>query len=111
MMDISDGVAKDVGSLTPPGLVASVWPPLVPATAAAHAAARRSGRPAWEHALTDGEDYQLLVVVRARPDERGFAARWAKRFGRPLHFLGRFQRRASPGDVDWSRLHGYEHLR
>jgi len=111
MMDLSDGVAKDVQALTPAGLCASVWPPLVPVTAAARRAARASGRPAWQHALTDGEDYELLVVVRAGADERGLCRRWQARFGRPLHPLGRFQARPGPEDVSWSRLHGYEHLR
>lgn len=111
MMDLSDGLAKDIGSLTPTGLVAAVRPPMIPLTAAAHALARRSGRPAWEHALTDGEDYHLLVVVRARPDERAFVGRWTRKFRRPLHLLGRFQARRGPEDVDWSRFHGYEHLR
>lgn len=111
MMDLSDGVAKDVQALTPAGLVASVWPPLVPVTAAARRAARTSGRPAWEHALTDGEDYELLVVVRAGAGERALLRRWQARFGRPLHPLGRFQARPGPEDVAWSALHGYEHLR
>ncbi|HYC70583.1 MAG TPA: thiamine-phosphate kinase [Opitutaceae bacterium] len=111
MMDVSDGVAKDVQCLTPHGLVASVWPPLVPVTPAARAAARRSGRPAWQHALSDGEDYELLVVLRAPRGEAEFARRWQRRFGRPLHALGRFQRKAGPEDVDWRSLHGYEHLR
>lgn len=111
MMDVSDGVAKDVQALTPPGLVASVWPPLVPVTAAARRAARASGRPAWAHALTDGEDYELLVVVRAGAGERALVRHWQARFRRPLRPLGRFQVRAGPEDVAWSSLHGYEHLR
>lgn len=111
MMDVSDGVAKDVRSLTPPGLVASVWAPMVPVSEAAEGAARRSGRPGWHHALTDGEDYELLVVVRAPGAEAQFARRWQRRFDRPLHPLGRFQRRPGPEDVDWAALHGYEHLR
>lgn len=111
MMDISDGVAKDIGSLTPPGLVASIWPPVVPVSAAARRVARRSGRPAWHHALTDGEDYELLVVVRALGREAAFARRWVRHFHRPLPLLGHFQLRPGPEDVDWKSLHGYEHLR
>lgn len=111
MMDVSDGVAKDLRSLTPPGLVASVWPPMVPVSSAAEKRARRTGRPAWQHALTDGEDYELLVVVRAPGKEASFARRWERKFGRPLHPLGRFQLRPGPEDVDWASLRGYEHLR
>jgi thiamine-monophosphate kinase len=111
MMDVSDGVAKDVQSLTPRGLVASVDPALIPVSAAARTAARRSGRPAWVHALTDGEDYELLVVVAARTDPDAFARRWSRRFRTPLHRLGRFARQAAPGHVNWRTVHGYEHLR
>lgn len=110
MMDISDGVAKDVQSLTPSGLVASVWPPMVPVSPAAEKLARRTRRPAWHHALTDGEDYELLVVVRAASPEAALARRWQRKFGRPLHPLGRFQLRLGPEDVDWASLRGYEHL-
>jgi len=111
MMDVSDGVAKDVQSLTPPGLVASVSPALVPVSAAARAAAKASGKPAWVHALADGEDYELLFVLRGKADATKFARRWAARFDTPLSPIGHFAAQAAPGHVDWSSLHGYEHLR
>lgn len=109
MMDVSDGVAKDIQTLTPPGLIASVPPAVVPASAAAKAAAKKSGQPAWVHALTDGEDYELLFVVRGG-SETAFARRWSKKFKTPLTLLGRFARKAAAGSVDWSSLHGWEHL-
>lgn len=111
MMDVSDGIAKDVQALTPKGLVASIWPPAIPVSAAAGAAASQSGRPAWTHALTDGEDYELLVVIRAGADPFEFTKRWSRRFATPLQPIGRFTRRLSPGHVDWRSLQGYEHLR
>jgi thiamine-monophosphate kinase len=111
MMDISDGIAKDIRSLTPQGLVASIWPAVLPVSRAAKAAARRSGRPDWVHALTDGEDYELLVVVSARTDEIDFTMRWFKHFKTPLQLIGHFARQAAPDHVDWANLHGYEHLR
>lgn len=111
MMDVSDGIAKDVQSLTPAGLTASIPPVAIPVSAAARSAAKRSGRPAWSHALTDGEDYELLFVVRARTDVANFSARWRKSFTTPLHLLGHFFQAIQPGHVDWRSLHGYEHLR
>jgi len=111
MMDVSDGVAKDVQALTPSGLVASVAPDALPVSAAARAAARRSGRPAWEHALTDGEDYELLLVLSARMPVADFLRSWPRRFRTPLHHVGTFRRQLAPNDVNWRRLHGYEHLR
>lgn len=110
MMDVSDGMAKDIGALTPPNAVASIWPPLLPVSAAAKAAAKRSGQPAWVHAVTDGEDYELLFVTRG-VDEIAFYRRWLRRFNTPLHLLGHFSRKLAPGNIDWRSLHGYEHLR
>lgn len=111
MMDVSDGVAKDIQELTPAGLVVSVEPHLIPVSVAAKALARKSGHPAWMHALTDGEDYELLMVVSAKTEPADFLKRWSDRFNVPLTFLGRFARKPSPGHVNWQSLHGYEHLR
>lgn len=111
MMDVSDGIAKDIQALTPKGAVASIWPPAIPVSPAALAAARRSKQPAWVHALTDGEDYELLVVVRAGTDPAEFVRRWAGKFDTPLQPIGRFARKVSPGHVNWNSLQGYEHLR
>ena len=111
MMDVSDGVAKDIEDLTPPGLVVSVDPQFIPVSAAAKAVARLSGHPDWMHALTDGEDYELLVVVSAKTEPADFAKRWTNHFAIPLTFLGSFFRKISPRHVNWESLHGYEHLR
>ncbi len=111
MMDLSDGIAKDVQALTPRGLIASMLPSALPVSAAAKAAAKISGQPNWVHALTDGEDYELLFVVRARTDAAKFLARWKKSFTTPLHVIGNFSPTIQPGHVDWKSLHGYEHLR
>jgi len=111
MMDVSDGIAKDVQALTTKGLVASVRPSLIPVSAAAQAASRKSGQPAWVQALTEGEDYELLFVLRAKVDPVDFTRRWARRFATPLSLIGNFARSLGPGDVNWKKLHGYEHLR
>lgn len=111
MMDVSDGIAKDVQALTPTGLVAAIASDAVPVSAAARLAAKRSGRPAWTHALTDGEDYELLFIVSARTDPAAFARRWKSRFETPLQPIGEIARKLAPHHVNWSLLHGYEHLR
>lgn len=110
MIDVSDGLAKDLVALTPRDAVASIWPQMVPVSAAAQRASRRSGRLAWMHAVTDGEDYELLFVTRG-VDELAFTHRWCRRFATPLHLLGHFARQSAPGNIDWPSLHGYEHLR
>lgn len=110
MIDVSDGLAKDLAALTPKDAAASIRPQMIPVSTAARRASRRSGRPAWMHAATDGEDYELLFVTRG-VDAPAFTRRWRRRFATPLHLLGHFTRRPEPGTIDWASLHGYEHLR
>lgn len=114
MMDVSDGLAKDLHALTPAGLVPALRPETIPISAAARrCAAQTRQTPLW-HALGDGEDYELLVVVRATADAAALAAAWRRRFpGLPLTEIGTFVRhgRLPAGAVDWSGYSGYEHLR
>jgi thiamine-monophosphate kinase len=114
MMDLSDGLAKDVRSLCPAGLEPAIDPAAVPVSPAAARLARRTGRTPLAHALGDGEDYELLVVVGAGADPARFAAAWKRRFpALPLTRLGTFVRagRLPAGALDLDRHHGYEHLR
>lgn len=113
MMDLSDGLAKDVWSLCPRGLEPALDPEAIPVAAAARRRARRSGRAPLAHALEDGEDYELLVAVRGDRAAR-FAAAWRRRFPRILLTrLGTFVAagRRPPDSLDLAPLHGYEHLR
>ncbi|MFZ9683467.1 MAG: thiamine-phosphate kinase [Cephaloticoccus sp.] len=103
MMDVSDGLAKDLQSLTPSGLF--------PAIAADQLPRRRGVDVAG--ALSDGEDYELLFTLAARTDAKAFARRWRAAFPRTrLTCLGRFER-AGSHDENSLRLecyHGFEHL-
>jgi thiamine-monophosphate kinase len=111
MMDVSDGIAKDVQSLTPAGLVASIAPALIPVSSAARTAAKASRQPAWVHAISDGEDFELLFVLRRSAPPEKFARRWGARFDTPLSLLGHFAPTVATGHIDWNSFHGYEHLR
>lgn len=64
-MDLTDGVAKDLPALLPAKTVAMVALGALPLSGDCLAVAAKSGRSAAYHALTDGEDYELLVVVDA----------------------------------------------
>ncbi len=63
--------------------------------------------------MTDGEDFELLFAVE--PGRRAVALEraWRQRFRTRLTRIGRFVRSGElvPGDVDFSRLAGFEHLR
>jgi len=65
MIDISDGFAIDLHRLCEAsGVGAQVDLSKVPISAAAKRLARRTGRRPIDHALNDGEDYELLYTAR-----------------------------------------------
>lgn len=104
MMDVSDGLAKDVHALTPK----HGWPALL-----ADAIPRRA-RVSLREALTDGEDYELVFAVAAGVRPERFLSKWRRTFPRTrLSRIGSFLRLGqSDGDpIDLSHYHGYEHLR
>ena len=104
MMDVSDGLAKDLHALTPKG------------TTPALDATKIRRRPGCDlrAALTDGEDYELLFALRRSADRDRFAVRWRQSFPRtPLSRIGQF---AAPENVPVDAIplrnfQGYEHLR
>lgn len=70
MIDLSDGLSVDLARLcTASGVGARVDAEAVPISAAAARLADRDGGTPLEHALHDGEDYELLVAL----DERAAA--------------------------------------
>lgn len=71
--DLSDGLAKDLPGLLGPKLDARIDLNALPIAEAALALAKADGRPAVEHALQDGEDYELLFTIE------GAKADWLER--------------------------------
>ncbi len=114
MMDVSDGLAKDLESLTPAGLAPALDAGAIPISAAARRSARQSGRPPLAHALGDGEDYELLVIVRGRTAPPVFERAWQRRFPKvKLSHIGTFvpKNNLPAGALRLGDYHGYEHLR
>jgi len=114
MIDISDGLAKDLPALTPPGCRAEMRVDDIPVSRSARALARTSGRPALEHALSDGEDYELLFTLNGATKREVFEQAWAEQFPLRLTCLGRFvstHRPRAEGSLDLRDYHGFEHLR
>lgn len=113
MMDVSDGLAKDLHALTPDGAEPALAPSHIPISPAARTLARRTGRTPLAHALGDGEDFELLFAVRGRANLAAFEQRWLSRFRRPLRGIGRFVPvgKRPAGSIDLTAHHGYEHLR
>ena len=104
-------MAKDLPALTPPGTTPSLCPPAIPVSAAARTLARSDGRPALAHALSDGEDFELLFTVAARADRLALETAWRKKFRTRLTCIGRFTRTLEVGALPLGEFNGYEHLR
>ena len=104
MMDVSDGLAKDLHALTPRGAEASLEPAAVP---------RRAGSD-LRGALADGEDYELVFALAGGAGRAALESAWRKAFPRTrLTCIGEFVRAGGlrPGAVKLADYHGYEHLR
>jgi len=104
MIDVSDGLAKDLRSLAPEGAQAAVFAAALP---------RRRGA-SVASALGEGEDYELAFAVRANADQPAFERAWRRAF--PKLRLSRIGTFAPEGDAVAGALRladfsGYEHFR
>lgn len=89
MMDLTDGLGKDLDALLPPTSSAAIALEAIPVSDAAKAAASESGRDPVTHAFSDGEDYELLFCCSAGSAAGGFDALWREHFpDLELHCLG-----------------------
>jgi thiamine-monophosphate kinase len=104
MLDVSDGLAKDVRSLAPAGASAAIYEGMLP---------RRAGSTVRE-ALCDGEDYELAFALASRAPRAALERAWRRAFPRTrLTCVGRFVRAGAvpPGAIDLGEFRGYEHHR
>ncbi|TWT46067.1 Thiamine-monophosphate kinase [Phycisphaerae bacterium RAS1] len=112
MIDISDGLALDVSRiaeasgcgalLDAAGLDGCIHPD-------ARTLAQRDGRSAREHALSDGEDFELAVVVHADVIEDRIAPLGLRRVGEMIRQPGLFLREA--GEIRPLEPCGWRHFR
>jgi thiamine-monophosphate kinase len=66
LIDVSDGLAQDAGHLArESGVGLRLEADAIPIHSDARAMSRTSGRSPLEHALTDGEDFELLAAIPA----------------------------------------------
>ena len=104
MMDVSDGLAKDLAALTPRGAAPALYAKMLP---------RRKGATVRE-ALCDGEDYELVMGVASRARRAALEGAWRRAFPRTrLTCIGRFVRQGAepPDALQLGEFRGYEHLR
>ncbi len=104
MLDLSDGLAKDIRALTPKGAIPLLEESQLPLRRGCNIRA----------ALSDGEDYELLFTYSGRSNQAQLVEKWKQSFPRTkLTRIGRFEvKSASKKDLlNLERYHGYEHLR
>jgi len=80
MIDVTDGLAKDLRELIPTACAAYLELDKFPLSPEAHQTAAESGCSALEHAFCDGEDYELLFTVKSDTDLGAFERRWNQQF-------------------------------
>ena len=103
MMDVSDGLAKDLHALTPPRAAPALDPAALP---------RRAGA-SLRAALVDGEDYELVFALALHANRAAFERAWSHAFPRTrLTRIGHF---VAAGKVPATAVRladyrGYEHL-
>ena len=111
MMDLSDGLSLDLHRLCQAGRVGATLEEERLETViseAARSAAAADGRSPLEHALHDGEDFELLFVVEAgaTPPDPEVAC---TRLGQIVS--GGLTLRSADGRTSLIKPHGYEHFR
>lgn len=115
MMDISDGLAKDLRALQPKGTRIALSKQAIPISRSARQHSKTSGQPALLHALTDGEDYELVFAVSGRTQPDAFVREWHRHCEGLLTCIGQFSKSRAvspfPDELDLSDFHGFEHLR
>jgi len=81
MLDVSDGLSKELPLLTRPGFDCAINPAALPL--------REGLNPQeWPRALSDGEDHELLFATRPETDKTRFAEEWARHFSLTLTPIG-----------------------
>ncbi len=114
MLDVSDGLAADLQHIVEEsGVGVILEESAIPISPAARTAAEKDGRSALEHALSDGEDFELLFTV---PDEDAARLLANSPLEIPLSRIGtvvdgnEMQLRTAAGTVSPLPVSGWKHL-
>lgn len=89
MMDVSDGLGKDLPALLGSAFFARLDREAIPIHDDARIMSKHSGKSVLEHVLNDGEDYELLFARTGRRDEAAFARRFKEATGLTVSCIGK----------------------
>ena len=113
MIDISDGLSLDLGHIMEESSVGAVlYEKDIPISGDARRLARKTGLSPLHHALTDGEDYELLFTLNPREAERLLKDDTLKV---PITLIGHIRKekglflQSPEGKLSRIRPQGYEH--
>jgi thiamine-monophosphate kinase len=114
MIDLSDGLVSDLGHILAAsgGVGATLFEDLLPIHPDAELLSRTTGRAALDHALSDGEDFELCVAVSpAFFSGRDVTSQfpWLIRIG-VIEAEPGFRLRGAEGTVRRIYLRGFDHL-
>ncbi len=91
MIDVSDGLAQDLSHiLTESKVSADLDLGAIPISQDASRLSRQSGRKALHHALSDGEDFELLFTISPAKFKKVLNS-WSKRFKTSLSVIGKIK--------------------
>ena len=118
LMDLTDGLPKDLPQLLPDACCASLDLEQIPLSEAVRSLADQTGKSPLDHAFSDGEDYELLFAVDEKDKPSDFIQRWQARFPElVIHRIGMIQPKQSEARlIDTSSgepipyTQGYEHF-
>jgi len=119
MMDLTDGLGKDLDALLPASASAAIDLARLPVSEDAVICAKADGKSAQAHAFCDGEDYELLFTVNNSTAKTAFEKEWKARFAElKLSCIGQIVEKNPAGRyievetnqaLPWS--HGFEHFK
>jgi len=119
MIDLTDSLLKDLPALVPTDCSAALERKTLPVSAAARELA--SDLTAEAHALSDGEDYELLFTLDVGTNPEIFINKWKESFDTELTVIGKMVgagKAAEPGGIidaatgePLAMGKGYEHFR
>ncbi len=118
-MDISDGLATDLNHLCPANAGITIDVDLLPVSNAAYELSSNTGQSPITHALSDGEDFELVFTLERGYPEQQFINQWQKRFQTQLTKIGvvsRLEHSETPSITfqnfpdQLKDLKGYEHF-
>nr|WP_267908131.1 thiamine-phosphate kinase [Cerasicoccus arenae] len=89
MIDVTDGLAKDLPALLPKGTCARLNIDRLPISQDACKKSESSGKTPLTHALGDGEDYELLIILDQNTDPELLLEEWTRFHKSSLTLIGR----------------------